>query len=208
MNTRRRLSLPRTLLGFCFLMPLAACTKPKDGGGHQADSAHPPSQTAMIARPCSALRSPSSDAGEFTGVFVELAELRAAPHTDQPLPQQLGTPVEVNQVAGALVESSLSVTGPWAHCDNPQCVSSEDRITVTLAQLPRSSSERVRLTLSSSSDGKALAQLSLADQDPTLVQLQSGTNVVVTAYFVPAPRAESLKALHACKARPSTVGTR
>lgn len=184
---------PRSLA--CALVALLSACAPKTTAPRSPEPT--PAQTsALVARPCPELRAIDRDA-EVAGVFVEVADLRSSPPAGEPLRQHLAAPVEVNQVAGALVESSLDVSGPWTTCREPGC--EEGRMTLHLTKLPRRA-DHVRLALSSEASS-APVEVDVADQEPSLVRLPSGAEVVVTSYYLPAPKAASLQALYACKAR-------
>lgn len=164
------------------------------GHGHTPSAATASQQPdhdsrVTIARSCAALKQRASGSPP-AAVFVEVAHVRAP--VSAPLREHLAEPVSVSHVAGIMLEPDRPASSPWGAA--PQT------LTVRWHEASSAPSE---LELEIDSDPSSRTTVRLDDQEPTLAtRLQPGHEgaIVVTPYYLFAPKEESLQLLQRCRA--------
>ena len=136
-------------------------------------------------------------------MFVEVASVSSP--LDSPLRERLAAPVEVDQVAGVLVDVGKPASGPWSTCADPSCATArEDTLTVNLRNLPADPSAPVELELELGKASPKRATIRTGSQEPALAVLSEPPArgaVVVTPYYLFEPKEESLKLLQQCRSQ-------
>jgi hypothetical protein len=139
-------------------------------------------------------------------VFVEVADVTSK--VEQPLEEWLAThPVEVRQVAHVMVptEQGKQSAAPW-QCSDPNCPrNGATELMVSVSSLPSDSVTPISLQLTfSGDDGSSVSTVTTGNQTPAVVKPAAppgSSTVIVTPYYLFAPKDQSVKDLMGCKER-------
>ncbi len=136
-------------------------------------------------------------------MFVEVASVLSP--LDSSLRERLAAPVEVDRVAGVLLELGKPTSGPWSTCAAPACSTErEDALIVSIRNPPADPSAPVELELTLGKDSPKHATIRTGSQEPALAVLSEPPargSVVVTPYYLFEPKDESLQLLQQCKSQ-------
>lgn len=159
------------------------------GGCGGAVAKTPPptaTDTALVGRPCDALRPPNAAKGP-EAVFVEVADVVSL--AGGPSARQLASPVHVRFVAGVLLADRSDSAPP------ENAISSEtDALLVRLRSVPADANSPVELEIEVGKDPPRRAIVRTKDQAPLVVAREGGA-LVVTPDFLYEPRPQSLQRL-------------
>lgn len=193
-----------TRLGFTTVLAAALFTGALGcGGGAAIQPAQAPvKQSVLIARSCEGLKEQASK-GAPVAVFVEIADVLSP--LDSSLRERLAAPVEVDQVAGVLIDIGKPTSGPWNMCVDAACaIERKDTLSVRMNDLPTDPSAPMELELELGKDSPKRATIRTGSQEPALAVFSEAPGrgaVVVTPYYLFEPKDESLRLLQKCKSQ-------
>ncbi|MGC4067971.1 MAG: hypothetical protein QM784_25640 [Polyangiaceae bacterium] len=188
---------------------ISALTFGCSGAAAVNTQARSPESRVLIARACPALKEPPPST-QLVSMFVEVADVSSI--VEEPLDTWLAThPVEVSQVAHVMVPMELGkqVTAPWRDCRDPECpTETRAQLTVSASTLPGNvvTPVTLQLTFTDGREGRSVAVVTTGNQTPAVAKPtvpRGSSTVVVTPYYLFAPKDQSVEDLMQCKVRPA-----